>query len=335
MPIRAIALPRDLTILSGMVIETFQYPENPEWSVQDDQQEKLVEGIAGLRRMWPLIRAIQTVSPSLRDILRGRVWEEGGSPVGVVMFQRNGKTNDWYINTVGVLPGYRRRGIARKLIVASLDDMRAKAGRAATLNVIQGNLPAQELYESLGFETYGGATAYHLLPNDRVEIASASLPDGFRESPLSEFDWRARYELEKRIAPETTRRYEPIEPAKFRHPPMMRALLPIIEFAQKSREKDFVIRASDGRTVVGRAGYTLSTSGKGTHGIRVRLDPASPELAPYMIGRLLREVNATDPALRVELGVPSWMPAVAAAAESHGFKRRLTGLQMGLDLASS
>jgi ribosomal protein S18 acetylase RimI-like enzyme len=335
MSIRLLALPGDLSLLSGMIVETFQYPENPEWSVQDDQREQLVEAIRGLRRTWPLIRAIQTVSPSLRDILRGFVWDEDGQAVGVVIYSRQGKTQNWYISTVGVLPGFRRRGIARRLVTRALEDIRTRRGERTTLGVIEENLPARSLYESLGFEAYAGTSAYHLLPEDRVKLPAPSLPRGFRSETLRRFDWRSRYNLEKRIAPDAIRRFEPVTADRFRQPTLMRVLLPVVEFAQKSRDRDFAVYKADGGTIVARGGYTLSTSGKGTHSLRVRLDPAHSELAPYLMGRLLFELNEVDRALRVELGVASWMPPVAAEAESLGFRRRLTGLQMGIDLSAS
>ena len=78
MPMRPIKLPNDLLPLAEMLVDTFQYPENEAWSVQSDEQEQLVEGMRNLSRMWPLIRLIQLLSPPLRDLLRGYVWEENG-----------------------------------------------------------------------------------------------------------------------------------------------------------------------------------------------------------------------------------------------------------------
>jgi ribosomal protein S18 acetylase RimI-like enzyme len=326
--------PEDLKSLAEMLVETFQYPENPEWGVQDDQQEQIIESMRGLRRLWPAIRLAQAVAPSLRDLFRGFVWEEDGIAAGVVIVQRRGRTRNWNIGTVGVLPAYRRRGIARRLVIAALEDMKARGAALATLGVIEGNLPAQTLYRSLGFEEYGGATVYDLHPANRMEIGRPTLLKGYSESPLGEFDWRPRYDMEKRIAPEASRRFEPIEVARYRQPLLMRLLVPVFHFAQKIREKGYIVYTAGDRVAVGRGGYTLSTSGKGTHSIYVRLDPGHSALAPYMIGRLLHAVGETDRDLRVEFVVPSWMPAVAAAAELHGFKRRMRGVHMGIELSS-
>ena len=116
MPIRDIQLPADLIPLGEMVVDTFQYPENPEWSVQADEQEDFASLVKNLARLWPIIRFGQLFSTSLRDLIRGCIWEEDGKMVGCTMVQRRGSTNVWIVSTVGVLPEYRRRGLARKLI---------------------------------------------------------------------------------------------------------------------------------------------------------------------------------------------------------------------------
>ena len=39
MELRQLEWPRDLTPLGEMIFDTFQYPENPQWSVQTDEKE--------------------------------------------------------------------------------------------------------------------------------------------------------------------------------------------------------------------------------------------------------------------------------------------------------
>ena len=54
MPIRPLALPRDLIPMADMLVEAFQYPDHPEWSIQSDEQRQIVES---LRRMAPHLAA--------------------------------------------------------------------------------------------------------------------------------------------------------------------------------------------------------------------------------------------------------------------------------------
>jgi ribosomal protein S18 acetylase RimI-like enzyme len=330
MPIRPMKLPRDLIPLGEMLTETFQYPENPDWSVRTDEKEHLVNEVRTIRRLWPLVRTMQLFSQPLRDILHGYVWEEEGEIVGMTIVQRRGTTSIWGVGTVGVLPAFRRRGIARKTLQESLELIKRRGGTKAWLGVIDGNVPAQTLYERLGFEAYDGLSEYSIKPTEPPTVPP--LPKGYAASRLDQNDWRTRYELEKRIAPESTRLYEPIEVGRFRRPWMLRALSPIMRFVRRAREEDFVIRLCSDAKVIAIAGYSASTRGKGVNRIWIRLDPEHPDLAPYVLGLLLDTVICQSPNLRIELSVPRWMPAVAEAAEALGFNRRVEYLKMGLVL---
>lgn len=328
MSMRPIKLPDDLLPLAELLVDSFQYPENEAWSVQSDEQEQLVEGMKNLSRMWPLIRLIQALSPPLRDLLRGYVWEEDGQMVGTTIVQRRGSTDIWIVGTVGVLPAYRRRGIARKCVEAGIDLIRKQGGTKAILTVIDGNVPAYALYEDLGFEDYMGEFDHEA----RLEEVppAPSLPEGYVQSPLGTFDWQPRYELEERISPESLLKYEPVEVGRFRQPAMMRLLYPLIMVAQGTRDKDFVIRTAGQGQVVARGGYAIPTRGKGVNGLRARLDATHAELAPYLVGTLLHEVMTLSPGHRVEMSVPQWMEDVVAAAEAAGLEQRLARRRMGL-----
>jgi ribosomal protein S18 acetylase RimI-like enzyme len=199
MPARPLRLPKDLIPAADMLVKTFQYPDHPEWGVQSDEQEQAVRMIRRLRGIWPVIRLIQLLSPPLRDLMRGFVSEEDGSLTGLTIAQREGTTSMWYIGTVGVLPEHRGRGIARQLVQATLDMVRKRGGTRVRLGVIDGNAPAQALYRSLGFVEYGASTRYALTPQTSVD--QPALPAGYEESPLKRFDWRTRYELDRRVVP--------------------------------------------------------------------------------------------------------------------------------------
>jgi len=316
--------------VADTLVRTFQYPDHPEWGVQSDEQEQLVDGIRRIRRIWPMVRFLQPISPGLRDILRGFVWEEDGAVRGVTIAQREGTTPTWYIGTVGVLPECRRRGVARQLLRATLDMMRTRNGTRVRLGVIDGNTPAQSLYRSLGFVEYGGGTRYALTPTGSVD--GAPLPAGFEELPLGEFDWRTRYELDRRIVPARLQEFEPIVAGRYKTPAAIRVLAPLFRFAETTRDRDVVVRRAADHEVVGRAGWSISKRGKGTNQIRVRLDPGHPELSPYLVRRALAEVLARSPSLRVEMLLPDWMPAVRREVEALGFVFRTSNKSMGMRL---
>jgi GNAT superfamily N-acetyltransferase len=313
-----------------MIFDTFQYPENPQWSVQTDEKEQISHMLGSFRRIWPLMRVAQILAPSLRDMFRGYVAIEDGRMIGVTIVQRHGTTNAWVVGTVGVLPEYRRRGIARAAIEKSLELMKEHEAEKIWLGVINGNTPAQRLYESLGFEVYD-ATADYSLSDPALPSLSPLLP-GFSVSRLARSDWRTRLVLEERIVPEEARLYEPIEKGRFRQPRALRLLIPIVNLAQRAREEEFVVRQESDGHVAARCKYSASTRGKGVNSISVRLDSAYPQLAENLVGLMLHKVVSRSPKLRVEIGVPRWMPSVVDAVESLGFEKRVEYLKMGLVL---
>jgi mycothiol synthase len=56
-----------------------------------------------------------------------------------------------YVGTVGVLPGYRRRGIAQALILQTLSYLAAQGMKSAVLFVEGKNYNARQLYEKMGW----------------------------------------------------------------------------------------------------------------------------------------------------------------------------------------
>ena len=182
MTIRDLSLPADLKELGPMLAESFQYPENPDWGVQDDERESLVEDIESLRRWWWMIQIAQIFSTKMRDLLPGKVWIEDGKIAGAVLYQRRGSSNNWLIGTVATLPDYRRRGIARKLVEESLADIKAKKAETVVLDVIDANLPAYQLYTSLGFEHFSGNLDLEFTPAGIV--TKPEFPPEYRLVPI-------------------------------------------------------------------------------------------------------------------------------------------------------
>lgn len=328
MTIRALKLPGDILPLADMLVKTFQYPENPEWSIQSDEEDDIAREIKSLRRLWPLFRIAQLVSKPMRDLFRGFLWEEDGRIGAVVIAQRQGSTNMWEIGTVGVLPEFRRRGLARKLLARMLDDIRQRGGTHIVLGVIDRNVPAYALYQSLGFEHYGSEIEFSLTPQGNYE--QHSRPAGYSESVLNRFDWEKRYDLAKRISPPEVTKYEPVEAGRFKNPAIIRVIAPLLDRMQKKSSKRLCFSKAD--TIVGHSGYRTTATQKGTSSIGAQLDPEHPELAPYIVSNALTAVTALSPKLRIQFSVPSWMPALSKAAEELGFAKRLEYHGLGLIL---
>ncbi|MCX6101063.1 MAG: GNAT family N-acetyltransferase [Candidatus Bipolaricaulota bacterium] len=328
MSIRPMVLPRDLSPVADVMMETSHYPDHPEWSAQSDDQEQRAQTVRRLRRIWPAVRIAQCFSPAMRDVLRGFVWESDSSVGGFTFVQRDGKTSAWEIGPIGVLPQLRRRGIARQMMDASLEMVRSRGGTIARLGVIDGNEPAQALYRSLGFVEYGGSIHYVLAPTGG--LLRPTPPAGYSESPLAESDWRTRFELDARVDPPDVHDFEPLAFERYRSPLLTRV---VERFVGGSRSSDILVRRTSDQAVVATAGWSVSRTGEGKNAIRACLVPEHADLALYLVRRALAEVLAASPSLRIELFLPVWAADLAREAEACGFVHMRTYRAMGMKLS--
>ena len=85
--------------------------------------------------------------------------EIDGQIVGYVLFWLLPGAID--IHNIAVHVDYRRRGIARLLLGKVLAEARNHASLRVMLEVRKSNLPAQKLYQSLGFLTTGVRKGYY------------------------------------------------------------------------------------------------------------------------------------------------------------------------------
>lgn len=86
--------------------------------------------------------------------VQGFLWEEDEIVVGnltLIPFSTRGRRY-YLIANVATHPGYRRRGIARKLTLTALDYARTHGATSAWLHVRDDNPIAIALYETLGFQ---------------------------------------------------------------------------------------------------------------------------------------------------------------------------------------
>lgn len=80
-----------------------------------------------------------------------------------------------HIATLAVHPDYRRCGIARRLITVALTAAKQRGMQSATLEVRAGNLAAQSLYRSFGFQIAGRRRAYY--QDNQEDALIMTLPD--------------------------------------------------------------------------------------------------------------------------------------------------------------
>ena len=98
---------------------------------------------------------------SLRILLRGG--DAAGRGVRDIL-------GEGEITNVSVLPGFRGRGISRRLLRMLLREAGERGTRVFTLEVRAGNRPAIALYESLGFRTEGVRRGFYEKPAEDALI---------------------------------------------------------------------------------------------------------------------------------------------------------------------
>lgn len=80
-----------------------------------------------------------------------------------------------HVTNIAVHPGSRRRGLARQLLGAILDDGRTRRLRLVTLEVRPTNDEARTLYESFGFRVVGRRRGYYYDTGEDALIMEADL----------------------------------------------------------------------------------------------------------------------------------------------------------------
>jgi len=167
-----------------------------------------------LGHMGPFTMFLGRFSQDFHDMLDGFVWEEEGQVVGNITVQRIDTYGQrWAIANVAVAPTHRGRGIARQLMGAALDYIRARGGDWAILQVRRNNDIARGLYERMGFESLGGLSDYRLARVPKTLSALAPPLPGLR--PLQVDEWYATYELGLAATPSLMHWWRPVRADHF------------------------------------------------------------------------------------------------------------------------
>jgi ribosomal protein S18 acetylase RimI-like enzyme len=282
------------------------------------------------QKMWPLMRLAQLISPALRDIIRGYIWEHENQPVGMIIMQRQNPTNTWRIGNVAVLPAYRRRGIARKLVKTSLSFIREHGGEMATLGVISGNLPAYTLYQNLGFVHYDSRHEFNF--DHETVLREISLPDGYYISRLKSMAWRPRFELAKNITPADVQQFEPVTEAHYNPGRGLMALSMRLMKLSGLKIDRMTIRTQKDNKIVAHGLYRVRKRAGGVNNINLRVDDEHGFVARHLLYLLLNSALQLSPGRRIELDIPGWQTNVLSAVCETGCTKRYQYHSMGIVL---
>lgn len=215
-----------------------------------------------LAYLGPLLTPFEAI---LREVWPGIVWDEDGRVVGNVNFARLPYLpRVWLIFNVAVHPHYRRRGIARQLMSLALDRVRLAGGEVAVLDVEADNVPARNLYLSLGFELLERLVEYRGQAPQLPPVRSPNIrPWGFR-------NWLGRREFSA-LSAGTLRRLRVME---WQVGALLGALSPLDMLLYWRRTRGWVCQV-DGRLLgFGRLDRPLS----GRRRLMVWVAPEVPEI---------------------------------------------------------
>ncbi|HUS94481.1 MAG TPA: GNAT family N-acetyltransferase [Patescibacteria group bacterium] len=135
-----------------------------------------------------------------RGFSPGFVWEESGKIVGNLTLLESQLTGRFLIANVAVHPDYQRRGVARSLMQEATNYIVQNRGHKILLQVERDNLPAINLYHSLGFVAIGTMNHWYVAPS-RLKIETPINPIHPDIRQLERGDWQEAYQLDRRVVP--------------------------------------------------------------------------------------------------------------------------------------
>jgi ribosomal-protein-alanine N-acetyltransferase len=107
------------------------------------------------------------------QVARCWVGREDGRIVGYICLWE--VADELHVTNIAVHPALRRRGLARELLTAILDDGRRRGLRTVTLEVRPTNAEAVGLYERFGFRVIGRRKGYYFDTGEDALVMEARL----------------------------------------------------------------------------------------------------------------------------------------------------------------
>ncbi len=319
--IRRVNLERDLRAIAGLIEEAFS-------DQMDTGGRATVNELRGLSRLGPLLHVAALGDRMLRGIGQGFVWEEDGQIVGnVTLFPADyppelGRTI--IIANVAVAPAYRRRGIARQLMQAALEAIRAGGAAAAILEVEADNTGAQLLYTGLGFHTLRTWHTWRRSSEAPLPPRPPASPPIIRR-PASL--WQAEYAMAARVFPQERGGLgwqRPLHPREFHRPLAGR----IIDLLSGTGTERWIVR--DGEQVYGSL-WARTVFGSGAIQLTLIVSPEEKgRLEAPLLAYGVRQLAPADRALTCEH--PADDRHASEALRQCGFSIRRTLAHMRLDL---
>lgn len=327
--LRPIEPARDLKAITDLLSLAFVEELSPE-------TEATLREMRFMAGLSPVLTVLSQLQSSFYDVFSGFVWEEAGTIAGNVTltpFERDRR--HWLISNVAVHPGYRQRGIARRLMEAALEQIYQNDGAFVSLEVRRGNAAARRLYQTLGF-VHVEANAH--LRAEALPIFPAPSAGDFVVLPADDFvvrNWRPGeghrvYGLVTSTRPPLAQRWLPIDRGPFAPGLLGSWLEPVAQALRAERTLRKVV-LHDGE-LCGMALIKARLLGRPHEGQLMVHPRFSGQVDDLLVGSVLAELQRL-PARPTQLRVLQAAPSLVAALERRGFQIVRILERMGLSLS--
>ena len=166
----------------------------------DESGRAAIHEMRALSRAGPLLWLLPIFSGGGLAWQYGFVYTHSGNVVGNVGAQpADGRQDVWLFANVAVHPEWRRKGIARQMVLAAVARASGEGARFVVLQVDSDNRDAITLYEQLGFETLTVRTTWRRSSTRLSE--DAAVPPGIQVRPVFHSDWSLEQALLQRFRP--------------------------------------------------------------------------------------------------------------------------------------
>lgn len=270
--IRPIDLGRDMPQVLELLRLTFGE------SLDSDERQAFGEAAIRPDFLWRL-------DPAATRLGSGFVWVSDGRIVGNVTLLSTRVYGRFLVANVAVHPSFRRRGIAIAMMRAVEDAVRARNGRIILLQVVKDNIPAINLYRSLGYRELGNMTTWSAAPSRLRQIPATiggELAPDIR--PLPGNWWRRAYDLDvSRLAPDLNWP-EPLAPGAYKQTVWGR----INDFFN-GRQREVWMAIDEGHQLAGLA--AVSSEWGRSHVLTLRVDAAKAgQLERPLLAKAIRRL---------------------------------------------
>ena len=328
MSLRPIKLPQDFDTIERLGVDSFHYPDHPEWNMEQEEIDSIADMVKQYKKVWFWIKLLGNFSYQIRNFNVGYIWEEADVPAGVI-FNHSSIKEEWWISTLGVLPEFRRRGIARNLLEYSINDFKSRGAKRAFLSVITDNLPARNFYLKSGFVEFSGDVE---MEHPGAQVDEPILLTGYSEKEMNRFDGQTKFVLADKITPDEVKQFAPLIEKDFHTGFLMRLATPIIDQAEGVKHLNFAYYSAETNEILGRFGIILRIREGGMVHAFLRLAPRHPALAEYMFRKMLHIASKENPGRKLVMSLPIWQEEAINAAKNAGFTPKVEYREMALNL---